>query len=87
MKIQVKTEVVKDLEIKLPVYVKSKSGIHFYKVYSEDYCLAVGDMSWGYSLSINKPSLAFHGEYDFISKEEFDQIYEKVSNVLNAIKN
>jgi hypothetical protein len=66
-------------EIALPCYAIDKCGIHYYKIISKDKAIQIYDGSSDFGIHTVHSSLAFNFEYDFITEELFNEIYDKVS--------
>lgn len=73
MKIEVKEEVTKEVEIEPPHYRKSESGLFYYKVFSEEKCLQVTTKS-DIQIGVFHAGLAFEGSYPSVecTKGEFE---------------
>lgn len=83
MKLEIKKELIEYVEVELPFY---KKGIcHWYKVYQEDRCLRVCDLNNHEEIGLINNDCAFMSTED-CTKEEFDQAYEKISNLLNDLR-
>lgn len=81
MKLEIKEYNVKTVEIELPVY--RKSICHYYKVYSDENFLQVCDVESNFSIGRFYAGLAFsHEGIEDCSKEEFEENFKKVSEVL-----
>lgn len=84
MKIQTQEYTTKTVEIELPVY--RKDLCHYYKVYSENNCIAVCDLDFNFSISKSNSGLAFcRKEIEDCSKEEFEENYNKVKDLLQSL--
>lgn len=86
MKLQIKVQeyTTKTLEIKLPVY--RKDACHYYKVYSEENCIAVCDLDFNFSINKSNSGIAFcRKEIEDCSKEEFEENYNKVKVLLQSL--
>lgn len=62
-----------------------KTPVHYFKVYSETYCICVADMVDNYEIGIKHSSLPLRTDAVECTKEEFEQKYNKVLIKLNEI--
>lgn len=79
MKVEVKKQVTEVVEMSLPMYVKT-NPIHFYKIISEQQVIQVCKSEFGNNniteVSVN---VAFHGNWEMSTEEEFQTAFYKVS--------
>lgn len=85
MKVEVIKTVKEMVEMSLPMYVKS-SGIHFYKIISEQQVIQVCQSKFGNN-NINEVSVsvALHGNWEMSTEEEFETAFYKVSEYFKDI--
>ena len=85
MKVEV-TKIVKEMvEMSLPMYVKN-SAIHFYKIISEQQVIQVCQSKFGNnSITEVSVSVAFHGNWEMSTEEEFETSFYKVSEYFKDI--
>jgi len=84
MELKIKEFNEKTVEIVLPVY--RKDACHYYKVYSEDNCILVCDLDFNFGISKSHTGLAYSmKETQDCSKEEFEENYNKVKVLLQAL--
>lgn len=79
MKIEIKKTTTKKiiLDLTLPIYVKSKSGLHYYKVFNDTQCVQVLHHEYiPAHMEIVDVSLAFRDDWSETTKEKFDEIFE-----------
>ena len=81
MKIEVTNQIIKEVEIELPAFMKS--NCHFYKVISETECIVVTDLDGWYEIAQRHPSNAFmHGNVSS-TEAEFKEAFAKVVKIFN----
>lgn len=79
MKVEVSKMVKEVVEMSLPMYVKN-SPIHFYKIVSEGEVIQVCQSKFGSnSITEVSVSIAFHGNWEVCTEEEFETAFYKVS--------
>lgn len=83
MKLEIKKEIIEYVEVQLPLY--KKSSCHWYLVYEENRCLRVCDLRNHEEIGCINASCAFMDTED-CTKEEFDQAYQRISNLLNDLR-
>jgi len=62
-----------------------KTPVHYFKVYSETYCICVADMVDNYEIGIKHASLPLNTNAVVSTKEEFEVAYNKVQSEINKI--
>lgn len=80
MEITIKKTVEEKVQISLPAF--TKTICHYYKVYSEDYCIAVTNLADHKGVQIQQSSLAFASTYKVCTEQEFLDMFNKVNNEL-----
>ena len=83
MKLTIKKTTEQEVEITLPAYYKT--NIHYFKVFSEKYCICVTDMNEHYDVGIKHAELPFNADAIICTKEDFEKAYNEVSLKLNKI--
>lgn len=84
MKIQTQEYTTKTIEIELPVY--RKDLCHYYNVYSENNCIVVCDLDFNFGISKSHVGIAYcRKEIEDCSKEEFEENYNKVKDLLQSL--
>lgn len=78
MKLKTKKTVEFEIDIPLPSFIRSKSKHFYYKVYSEDHCLAVHSDEIG----IKHATIFMVLDYEFCTESEFLDMYNKVNDEL-----
>jgi hypothetical protein len=80
MKLTTKKTVEEELEITLPYF--TKTICHYYKVYSDTHCICVTNLAGYNSITIHQSSLAFGGNYEVCTEQEFLDMFNKVNSEL-----
>ena len=62
-----------------------KTPVHYFKVYSETYCICVTNMNDHYEIGIKHASLPLKTDAVESTKEEFEVAYNKVQSEINKI--
>ena len=62
-----------------------KTPVHYFKVYSETYCICVADMVDNYEIGIKHASLPLRIDAVESTKEEFELYFNKVQIEINKI--
>lgn len=62
-----------------------KTPVHYFKVYSETYCICVADMVDNYEIGIKHSELPLNTCAVVSTKEEFEAAYNKVQSEINKI--
>lgn len=83
MKLEIKKELIEYVEVELPFY--KKSNCSYYKVYSEKKCIQVCTLETSEDIGNVTNRCAFINTED-CTKKEFDQAYERISNLLNDLR-
>jgi hypothetical protein len=83
MKLTIKKTTEQEVEINLPAYYRT--GVHYFKIYSEKKCICVTDMNDHYEIGIKHAELPFNADSIICTKEEFEQGFNKVQLELNKI--
>lgn len=78
MEITVKKTVEEKVQITLPAFFRSKTQHFYYKVYSEDHCLAVHSEEIG----IKHATIFMVLDYEPCTESEFLDMYNKVNDTL-----
>ena len=85
MKVEVVKTIKEMVEMSLPMYVKN-SAIHFYKIISEQQVIQVCQSKFGNnSITEVSVSVAFHGNWEMSTEEEFETSFYKVSEYFKDI--
>ena len=78
MKLKAKKTVEFEINIPVPSFIRSKSKVFYYKVYSEDYCIQVYDGEIG----IKHATIFMVLDYEFCTEQEFNEMFNKVNSEL-----
>jgi hypothetical protein len=62
-----------------------KTPVHYFKVYSETYCICVANMADNYEIGIKHASLPLKTNAVESTREEFEEIFNKVQIEINKI--
>lgn len=85
MKVEVTKQVKEVVEMSLPMYLRTNS-IHFYKIISEEKVVQVCQSKFGNnSITEVSVNVAFHGNWEMITEEEFETAFYKVSEYFKDI--
>jgi len=80
MKIKFTEKIEREEEVKLPAF--TKTSCHHFKVISETECLKICELGGHNEISHTFPELAFSGDYENCTEEEFNAAYERVLKLL-----
>ncbi len=80
MEISIKKTLEEKVQITLPYF--TKTICHYYKVYSEDYCIAITNLADHKGIQIQQSSLAFASTYKVGTEQEFNEMFNKVNSEL-----
>lgn len=80
MEITTKKTVEEKVQITLPYF--TKTICHYYKVYSEDYCIAVTNLDGYKGIQIQQSSLAFASTYEVCTEQEFNEMFNLINSEL-----
>ena len=80
--IEIKTEVIEKREVTFPFF--SKNGDIYYKVESPDMQIQVTNFVYSFMFSITKGKYMLEqaAKGELITEEEFNEVYNKVKNLL-----
>jgi hypothetical protein len=80
MKLTTKKTVEVEITLTLPYF--TKTICHYYKVYSEDYCIAVTNLAGYKGVQIQQSSLAFASTYEVCTEQEFNEMFNLINSEL-----
>jgi len=80
MEISIKKTLEEKVQITLPYFTRTLC--HYYKVYSEDYCICVTNLDGYKAVQIQNASLAFASKYEVSNESEFLDMYNKINDEL-----
>ena len=78
MKITSRKTVEVEIDIPLPAFIRSKSKVFYYKVFSEDHCIQISDDEIG----IKHASIFTVLDYEFCTESEFLDMYNLTNEKL-----
>jgi hypothetical protein len=80
MEISIKKTLEEKVQITLPYF--TKTICHYYKVYSEDHCIAVTNLAGYKGVQIQQSSLAFASTYEVCTEQEFNEMFNQINSEL-----
>jgi len=84
MEIEINSTTTKKVKIELPYYC-TDGFCHWYKVFSEENCIQVMNGNWSPQIGKHHAGLAFVNNAIECTKEDFEENFKKVFNILNEI--
>jgi hypothetical protein len=87
MQVEIVKTIIETVDVSLPMYLKC-GEIHFYKIYSEHDAIQLCNSKYSHnSISEVGISVALNGDYEHITKKEFEhQFHIVLTNLKEKIK-